>query len=400
MIETIFKPDNTIGLWAVLTSIAAISIVLEQKFKWASKITGCVIAMTIAALMSNFKVIPTDSPVYDNVWTYLVPIAIPLLLFKADIKKIWKESGRLLVIFLLSSLGTIVGSLLGFYILQSYIPDLFKVAAMMTGSYIGGSVNFAAMAESFNAADDLVSAAVVSDNLIMAVYFFVLIAMPSMYIIKKIFKLENQKTDDNKNSKSLAADYWKPREISMKDLALSIALSISIVFISGLIADYFATVISGDGLFLSITKGLLGNKYLILTTLTMLLATYFSKFFGNIGGAQEIGSFIIHIFFVVIGIPASISLIMEKSPLLLVYCAIMVFVNMIFTIGFGRLFKFKIEEVIMASNANIGGPTTAAAMAIAKGWHSMVVPVMLVGSLGYILGNYCGIFIGNFLVNY
>lgn len=400
MIETIFKPDNTIGLWAVLTSIAAISIVLEQKFKWASKITGCVIAMTIAALMSNFKVIPTDSPVYDNVWAYLVPIAIPLLLFKADIKKIWKESGRLLVIFLLSALGTIVGSLLGFYILQSYIPDLFRVAAMMAGSYIGGSVNFAAMAESFNVPGDLVSAAVVSDNLIMAVYFFVLIAMPSMYIIKKLFKLENEKTDDNKSSKSLAADYWKPKEISMKDLALSIALAISIVFISGIIADYFASVISGDGLLLSIIKGLLGNKYLILTTLTMLLATYFSKFFGKIGGAQEIGSFIIHIFFVVIGIPASISLIMEKSPLLLVYCAIMVFVNMIFTIGFGRLFKFKIEEVIMASNANIGGPTTAAAMAIAKGWHSMVVPVMLVGSLGYILGNYCGIFIGNLLINY
>ena len=400
MIETLFKPDNTIGLWAVLTSIAAISIVLEQKFKWASKITGCVIAMTIAALMSNFKIIPTESPVYDNVWAYLVPIAIPLLLFKADIKKIWKESGRLLIIFVLSSLGTLVGSLIGYYFLANYIPDLFKVAAMMAGSYIGGSVNFAAMAESFNVPGDLVSAAVVSDNLIMAVYFFVLIAMPSMYIIQKLFKIENEKKSENENSKSLSADYWKPREISMKEIALSISLAISIVFLSGIIADFFASVISGDSLFLSIIKGLLGNKYLILTTLTMLLATYFSKFFGNIGGAQEIGSFIIHIFFVVIGIPASISLIMEKSPLLLVYCAIMVFVNMIFTVGLGRLFKFKIEEVIMASNANIGGPTTAAAMAIAKGWHSMVVPVMLVGSLGYILGNYCGIFIGNLLTNY
>ena len=52
----------------------------------------------------------------------------------------------------------------------------------------------------------------------------------------------------------------------------------------------------------------------------------------------------------------------------------------------------------MASNANIGGPTTAAAMAIAKGWNHMVVPAMLVGSLGYILGNYFGIFIGNLLM--
>jgi len=400
MIETLFKPDNTIGLWTILTSVAAISIVLEQKFKWASKITGCVIAMTIAALFSNVKIIPIESPVYDNVWTYLVPIAIPMLLFKANLKKIWKESGRLLIIFLLSSIGTIAGSLIGFYFLKNVIPDLYKVAAMMAGSYIGGSVNFVAMADSFKAPADLVSAAVVSDNLIMAVYFFVLIAMPSMYIIKKIFKLENEKNDDDKNSKSLSADYWKPREISMKDIALSIALSFSIVFVSEIIAEYFASVFSTDNLLSSILSGLLGNKYLVLTTLTMFLATYFSKFFGNIGGAQEIGSFIIHIFFVVIGIPASISLIMEKSPLLLVYCAIMVFVNMIFTIGFGRLFKFKIEEVIIASNANIGGPTTAAAMAIAKGWGSLIVPGILVGSLGYILGNYAGIFIGNLLANY
>ena len=400
MIETLFKPDNTIGLWTILTSVAAISIVLEQKFKWASKITGCVIAMTIAALFSNVKIIPIESPVYDNVWTYLVPIAIPMLLFKANLKKIWKGSGRLLIIFLLSSIGTIAGSLIGFYFLKNVIPDLYKVAAMMAGSYIGGSVNFVAMADSFKAPADLVSAAVVSDNLIMAVYFFVLIAMPSMYIIKKIFKLENEKNDDDKNSKSLSADYWKPREISMKDIALSIALSFSIVFVSEIIAEYFASVFSTDNLLSSILSGLLGNKYLVLTTLTMFLATYFSKFFGNIGGAQEIGSFIIHIFFVVIGIPASISLIMEKSPLLLVHCAIMVFVNMIFTIGFGRLFKFKIEEVIIASNANIGGPTTAAAMAIAKGWGSLIVPGILVGSLGYILGNYAGIFIGNLLANY
>ena len=52
-----------------------------------------------------------------------------------------------------------------------------------------------------------------------------------------------------------------------------------------------------------------------------------------------------------------------------------------------------IEEITVASNANIGGPTTSAAFAIAKGWHSLVVPALLVGTLGYVIGNYYGIFL-------
>jgi len=394
----LINSDNTLALWTIITSIAATSIFLEQKYKWASKITGCVIAMVIAALFSNFKIIPTESKVYDDVWSFLVPLAIPLLLFKANIKKIWKESGRLVILFLLSSLGTLIGVFVGFFILKNFIPMLYKVSAMMTGSYIGGSVNFAAMSQSFDVPGEVVSAAVVSDNLIMAVYFLLLIALPSMAFILKFLK---QKTIVKNNSENnFSANFWKAKEISLKDIALCIAASFAIVFVSQVIADYFNSVIPASDINLSFLRGMVGNKYLMITTITMILATYFPKFFGDLGGSQEIGALIIQIFFVVIGIPASVSLIVEKSPLLLVFCAIIVSVNLLVTLFFGRIFKYKIEEVVMASNANIGGPTTAAAMAIAKGWTSLIVPVMLVGCLGYVLGNYFGIFVGDFLMRF
>ena len=70
---------------------------------------------------------------------------------------------------------------------------------------------------------------------------------------------------------------------------------------------------------------------------------------------------------------------------------------MLVTFICAKLFKFNLEEAILASNACIGGPTTAAALAIAKGWQAMVVPALLVGTLGYVIGNYYGIFIGTFL---
>lgn len=130
----------------------------------------------------------------------------------------------------------------------------------------------------------------------------------------------------------------------------------------------------------------------------MICASVFSDFFSNLGGTQEIGTYLIYIFFVVIGVPASIQSIVVNSPLLLVFCFIVVFINMLVTFTCAKIFKFNLEDAILASNACIGGPTTAAAMAVSKGWTKLIAPIMLIGTLGYVIGNYCGIIIGNFLL--
>ena len=177
---SLISTENTWALWAILVGIAALAIWLEQKYSWASKITGCVLALLGMMILANVGVVPTESPVYDSVWSYVVPLAIPLLLFQCNIKKIGKESGRLLIIYLLSSLGTFLGAMGGYFILANHVSELNKVATMFAGTYVGGSVNFAAMADSYGASGELTSAAVVADNLLMALYFFVLIAMPAM----------------------------------------------------------------------------------------------------------------------------------------------------------------------------------------------------------------------------
>lgn len=401
MQNSFINPDNTWILWAFLTGWAAISIFLEQKYQWAAKVSGAIIALVGALVFSNLRIIPTEAPAYDQVWTYVVPLAIPLLLFKCDIKKIWKESGRILIIFLISSFGTMLGATLGYASLNKYIPDLTKVAAMMSGSYIGGGVNFAAMAGSFEVPGELVSAAVVADNLLMALYFFILIAIPSIGFFRKHFmhphidEVERIGTNDNE---TLAANYWGRKEISLKDIAFSVSTAFVIVAISAECAKWFGSIIPTTNPVLNIFNSLLSNKYLLITTFTMLGATFFSNYFSNIKGSQEIGTFLIYIFFVVIGVPASISLILQRSPLLLLFCAIMVGINMLVTFVMGKLLKFNLEEIILASNANIGGPTTAAAMAISKGWIELIGPIMVVGTLGYIIGNYFGIIIGNILM--
>jgi uncharacterized membrane protein len=393
--QALIKPDDTWVLWGFLAIWASVSIYLEQKYQWASKISGAIIALVGALLFTNLNILPTESPVYDAVWTYIVPLAIPLLLFQVNVKKIWKESGRMLIIFLLSSIGTVAGTIIAFLLLQDMIPELDKIGAMISASYIGGGVNFAAMAAKFETSGEMVSATVVADNLMMALYFFVLIAIPTIPFFRKYYPTpyiaEVEKQAETHQTQ--AEGFWKRKDISLKDIALAIGTAFFLVVVSFKLAAWLDELIpSGEnaGIILNILNGVFGDKYLMLTTITIVTVSLLPKYFENIHGSQEIGTYFIYLFFVVIGIPASIPIIFQNAPLLLVFVLIAVSVNMILSFTFGKLFRFSLEEIILASNANIGGPTTAAAMAIAKGWRELIVPILLVGTLGYIIGNYIG----------
>ncbi|MGT9759679.1 DUF819 family protein [Neisseria meningitidis] len=112
-------------------------------------------------------VIPTDAPVFATNMLY----AFVLLLFRCYIK------GR-------------SGTLVSFALLKNYIPELDKVAGMISASYTGGGVNFAAMSAKLNPAKDVIAATIVADNLMMACYFFILIGISSSYWVRKVWEVQ------------------------------------------------------------------------------------------------------------------------------------------------------------------------------------------------------------------
>lgn len=386
VLGALIAKDDTWMLWAIIIVWATISLFLEQRYKWASTISGAIIALVGAMLLSNFKVIPTSSPVYDTVWDFIVPLSIPLLLFSSNILKIWKESRRLLFIFMIASVGTMIGTVVAFLTLNQWIPYLSKIGAMMTGSYIGGGVNFAALSSKFQTPGDMVSSTVVADNSVMALYFILLIAIPSMPWIKKYFTT-NYKAETTPETQQ---SFWQPKKIQLLDIAFSMASAIALVAISFKIAELIQLWVPKSNLILTIIVSFFGDSYLLLTTLTLIVVAIWGDFFEKLAGASEIGTFLIYIFFVVIGTPASFVTIITTAPLLFVFVIILLIFNLGLSLILGKLFKFKIEEILLASNATAGGPTTAAALAIGKGWSGLVGPILIIGTLGYVIGNYAG----------
>lgn len=300
--------------------------------------------------------------------------------------KIWKESRRLLIIFFIASIGTMIGTLVAFIVLNQWIPYLNKIGAMMTGSYIGGGVNFAALSSKLETPGDMVSSTVVADNSVMALYFMLLIALPSLPLIKKYFK-----TDYNtEQSPKVQQSYWQPKKIQLLDIAFSVASAITLVAVSFKGAELIQQWIPKSNVVLTMITSFFGDSYLLLTTLTLIVVAIWGDFFEKLAGASEIGTFLIYIFFVVIGIPASFATIITTAPLLFVFVIIILVFNLGLSLLLGKAFKFKIEEILLASNATAGGPTTAAALAIGKGWTGLVGPILIIGTLGYVVGNYAG----------
>ncbi|MBE8610608.1 DUF819 family protein [Psychrobacter sp. FME2] len=395
MVETLIQADDHLALWTFILVAATSAIFIEQRCKWASKVPGAVIALLIAIAASNLKIIPTDAPTYDIVWGYIVPLAIPLLLFKTNIQSLIKESWKLLLLFLVSSMATMIGTVIAFLALRRYIPELDKVSGMISASYSGGGVNYAAMSAKLEPSESINAATIVADNMMMAFYFLILIGLAGIPVIRRIWGSphtdEIEKNPEMQSSRTLSEAYWKPNLISLKDIAICLASSMLIVLISFKLSALLKALLgTSDNIIGDLIISLITDKYLLLTTITFIVASIFRNSFEKLNGSQELGTYCIYLFFVVIGIPASIGLIVTKAPLLFVFVFIIAMVNLAITMGIGKLFKFNVEEVVLACNANIGGPTTAAALAISKGWTKLVGPILVIGTVGYVIGNYVG----------
>ena len=102
---SLLAPDNHMAVMASLFVIAGAAFLLERT-RIGSNLTGAVIAILGAILAANLGIIPHDAPAYGFVFSYVVPVLIPLFLFKADLRKIVMEATRTTAAFLLAALGT------------------------------------------------------------------------------------------------------------------------------------------------------------------------------------------------------------------------------------------------------------------------------------------------------
>jgi uncharacterized membrane protein len=401
---TLFKADDTWVLWALLFLFATLAIFFEQRYKLGERLSGPVIGLIFAIVAVNLNIIPTASPVYDVVWDYFIPLAVVMLLFRANIKSIIKDTGKMFLCFNISAVGTLIGAILAFFIFKNFIPELDKMTGILTGSYIGGGVNLFAVASSTDISETMLSAEVIADNFVMAIVIFLLLWIPSSAFFKKRYthpyQSELESRGASADGKTLSAAFWGRKEISLLDIGMTVATAFVIVTVATKIAGALKGALApaaGSGFLATLPALILGNQYVLLTIIAVICTSAFPKYFEKLKGAQEIGTYLIYVFFVVIGCPADLRDVILNAPLLFLFCGLIAAVNIIWSLLVGKALKQNIEDITVSVNASIGGPSTAAAMAVAKGYDKLVVSAILVGLWGYIIGTPLGLIMAQWL---
>jgi uncharacterized membrane protein len=358
---------------AGLFVIAAAGFLME-KTRIGALLTGAVWAILFAILASNIGLIPQDSPGYSFVFTYFVPILIPLFLMKVDLKKIFFETTRTTLAFLLAALGTVLGAIIAFSLVD--LGDNQAAAAgTFTATYIGGSVNYAALVDLTGLRESdpsFVSAATAVDNLFSGVFLAMLAVLPGWTWLAKRF-VQRDHTEDG----PVEETQGETGGVSAASLMYSAAFALVVVvlgdFITGLLVEMW-----GEGA---------GNwRYAVITVLALIPATACPKTMGRLHGGYELGIGLSFVFFAAIAAGADVMGLISSAPVLIVIIGVMLAVHGLVVFGLGSVLRLSMPELITASNAAILGATTAPALAAAKGWKDLVTPGVLVGVFGYAIG--------------
>ena len=136
---------------------------------------------------------------------------------------------------------------------------------------------------------------------------------------------------------------------------------------------------------------------IILAVPSILWLTTLALIVGHLGpwrrsvGAFQLGNLALHFFFVVIGIFSRVSEILAVGVAVFWFTIVVVGVHGLVVFGVGRLLKLDLGSLAVASQAAVGGPSSALAVAVSRKWEGLVLPGVVVGLLGYAVGNYLGL---------
>jgi len=379
---TLIPADNDFAMWAVMLLLVALVFRLE-KTNLGQKISGTIMIITAGAVLANFNIISSSNAVFSSINSVGVPIAIVLLLFNANLKKIFKESGPTLIAFIFGAIGTTLGTIIGVKMLPLGEFEA-ELAGIFSATFIGGSANFVGVANAIEFTDQSVmTASIAADNVVGVCFMALLIAIPSMQFMAKKFGYDASSNKYDNEDEGVASEE-PPFSIERAVLALGIA------FLIVTISHYLSIWLVGQIEFLK-AIGASSIRLLLLSILTVTMATFAHDKVAKLKESFPIGIAIMYLFLGAIGAGVDIMTMIESGMLLALFAFIILSTHLIVILGLSKIFKIGLPEALIGSNACILGPPTAAAMAGAMGWKSLVTPAVLCGTFGYATANFIGV---------
>ncbi|MEP3208871.1 MAG: DUF819 family protein [Maribacter sp.] len=366
--------ENPIYVLAILCLMVLLSM-QAAKTKLGGKLSAALLVIVFTAVLANLSLIPSASnaiALYDGIFKYLAPLGIFYLLLEINLQSLKKAGAPMIILFLIGSLATVLGILGSWYLVspQNVLGDKGDIiAGMLTGTYTGGSVNFNAIALEYDFQKEgaLYAGTIAVDNVMTTIWIIVTLAIPA-----------------------LLRPLWKDKKVTLKAQkevanasdALNLA-SMMWLFFLGAAAFYLSDLI----------KQVLPQIPFILTLSTLGIVLAQIPYIAKLSGSRSLGMYSLYLFLAVIGAYCEIDAVLELKDTgitLLLFTALAVFFHGILMIGIGGLTYRDWDMIAIVSQANVGGSTSAIAIAESLNRNELVLPAILVGTLGNALGTYLG----------
>lgn len=372
---------------AVLCALVVLTEVLVRR-TFLRHFGTALLVILVTAIVANTGLIPAGSsaeapvPVYDAIFAYVAPLAIFWLVLPVNLREVLKAGLPIVALFLVGSAGVMVGAAIGMRLFggdQAFGPLQAALGGMFVGTYTGGSINFNAVAIGYDVMRDgtLYAGAVVVDNIVTAVWMMATLALPRL--LRPLWRAAGPgavSADPEYDVTGVAEDTETLHPI---DLAVLLGLGFAALYVSDRTADAFASA------------GANVPSILILTVIALGLAQV--PALATLRGTRTLGMFAVYLFLAVIGAFCDVVRLAglgRTGMLLLGFAATLVAVHAAFTFVAARLLRVDAETAAVASQANVGGGTSALAVARSLGRADLVVPGILIGSLGNAIGTFLG----------
>jgi len=382
------------SLWigVVLCGLLAFTEYLVARTRLRALGTALLLIL-FAAIAANLGIIPAGStedapvPLYEGIFIYLAPLSIFWLLLRVNLQDILRAGLPLISLFLIGALGTTLGVFVGMLVIQgpeSIGPNFAALGGMFVGTYTGGSVNFNALALNYdmmrNAA--LYGGSIVVDNIMTTIWMIATLSLPVV-----LGAAATPKT----------AAGGKEEEIGdPMDIELVSPFRLGIVILLGLGSLLIADATSA---YLSSNFAIHLPSIIVLTLIALGIAQLPIR--PAIKGAQTLGMFSVYLFLAVIGAFCDVQALQELGGLgvsLLFFVLITVTIHGFVTFGAAWLLGWESDLAAVASQANVGGGTSALALARSRGRQDLVLPAVLLGSLGSALGTFLGFWSAEYIL--
>jgi len=361
-----------------LAFVATAFNTLEQKtefkiFKFVPAVVMIYAFSMFLASIGTFEYNDEINSIYKLTKINLLPAMLFLMLLQVDFRHFFKLGKSLLISYVLAVFSLACGFII-VSIVFDFNNEMASAFGALAGSWMGGTANMIAVGSALGVSQEAFGFALIVDSVNYTLWVMLLL------FLVPFAKFFNHFTKSDENMAYLG-EIGCACNMGAKRYWLLIFFAIVVSLVSQLIARHVELLNS--------------------TTTIVLLASFFGVLgsftrLKEMNGSSEVATTMLYIIIALIGSKAVFDSFSDVGVYVLAGFMILVIHAIIMVIG-AKIFRLDLFSLAVSSLSNIGGVASAPILAAAYN-KSLVSVGILMAIMGYLIGTFGGLAVGNILI--